>query len=191
MNATRLIDHISNFISLTEEEIALILPKLNERQYRKGQYIVQSGDIAQNLNFIVQGAVKKFFVDHTGKEYIMMLGLEDWWAGDMSSFITQSPAVYHIECVEPTQVIRIHRDEHEKLLGELPKMERYFRKVTERAYVSAQDRIIRNFALSAKERYLHFNTKYPEHSNRFPQYMIASYLGITKEFLSKIRSQHL
>ena len=185
----KLIAHISQHISLTDRERTILLSKISERHYLKGHYILQHGDICKTSNFITKGAVKAFYLDSVGKEHVMTLALENWWTGDLSSFLTQMPAAYNIQCVEPTTVIQINYEDRAELLRELPKLDKYFRIIIEKAYVATQDRIVRNFALTAKERYIHFSQTYPEHLIRFPQYMIASYLGITKEFLSKIRSQ--
>lgn len=185
-----LVKHISSLVNLTEEEATFLLSKTTERTYRKGQYIVQKGDVCTSTNFIIKGAVKKFYVDKTGKEHVVMLGIENWWASDLSSFITQQPADFDIECLEPTTIIRFSVNNYEQLVTGIPQMEKYFRKTVEQAYVATQNRLIQTWSLSAKERYVNFCQKYPEHTKRFPQYLIASYLGMSKEFLSKIRSQH-
>ena len=118
-----------------------------------------------------------------------MFSIEDWWTADIGSFITQTPADFNVQCIENTEVIQFAYDDLEVLFEHVPKMERFFRKIIEKALVASQKRIVRNFSLSAKEQYLYFTRQYPKMEQRIPQYMIASYLGITKEFLSKIRSQ--
>lgn len=118
-----------------------------------------------------------------------MFSIEDWWTSDLGSFITQTPADFNVQCIENTQLIQFTNDNLEELYNQIPKLERLFRKIVERAFIASQKRIIRNFSLSAKERYLIFKDSYPNIEQRVPQYMIASYLGITKEFLSKIKSQ--
>lgn len=118
-----------------------------------------------------------------------MFGIEDWWASDMGSYITQTPADFNVQCIENTEVVVFLHDVNEELYNEIPKLERFFRQITERAFVASQKRIVRGFSLSAKEQYMFFREQYPEIEQRIPQYMIASYLGITKEFLSKIKSQ--
>lgn len=187
--AKPLIDYIRKNIDLTTEEESLLLSKINYRKYLKGQYIVQQGDICKCSNFILSGCTRTFYVDDKGQEHIIMFAVEDWWTSDIGSFITQTPADYNVQCLENTAVIQFLYDNQDELYDDIPKLERLFRKMLERALVASQKRIVRNFSLTAKEQYLHFKQEYPKIEQRIPQYMLASYLGITKEFLSKIKSQ--
>ena len=118
-----------------------------------------------------------------------MFSIEDWWTSDMGSFITQTPADFNVQCIENTELIELTYNDSEELFLKIPKLERFFRKIVEKAYAASQKRIIRSFSLNAKEQYLYFKEQYPSIEQRVPQYMIASYLGITKEFFSKIKSQ--
>ena len=152
---------------------------------------MQGGDICRYQTYIVSGKVRIFYLDDNGNEHIVMFGIENWWAGDLGSFITQTPADFNVQCLDNTQVIQISYEASEELYKEVPKIERFFRLIIQRAYANLQRRIVRNYSLSAKERYLLFCAEYPEIVQRVPQYMIASYLGISKEFLSNIRSQIL
>ncbi|NRB59264.1 MAG: Crp/Fnr family transcriptional regulator [Winogradskyella sp.] len=183
------LDYINHYISLTEAEEALLLSKVIPRSYLKHQFIVQQGDVCKSANFIVSGCTKMFYMDADGQEHVVMFAIEDWWSSDLGSFITQSPADYNVQCLEPCEVIQFTYENLEELYAEIPKLERLFRKIVERAFVASQKRIVRNFSLSAKERYQLFRTTYPKIDQRVPQYMIASYLGITKEFLSKIKRE--
>ena len=124
-----------------------------------------------------------------GQEHTVMFSVEDWWTSDLGSFITQTPADFNVQCLENTELIQFTFENLEELYTSIPKLERFFRKIIERAFVASQKRIIKNFSLAAKEHYLIFKETYPEIEQRIPQYMIASYLGITKEFLSKIKTQ--
>ena len=124
-----------------------------------------------------------------GQEHVVMFSIEDWWTSDLGSFIAQKPADFNVQCIENTTVVQFTYENLEKLYTQIPKLERLFRKIVERAFVASQKRVIRNFSLTAKERYVIFKKTYPKIDQRVPQYMIASYLGITKEFLSKIKSQ--
>ena len=189
MNHKPLLDYINKYINLTVEEETILLSKIVHRNYLKDQYIVQQGDICKSANFIISGCTKTFYIDKEGQEHIVMFSIEDWWTSDLGSFITQTPADFNVQCIENTQLIQFTFDNLEELYAEIPKLERLFRKIVERAFVASQKRIIRNFSLTAKERYQIFKDTYPKIEQRFPQYMIASYLGITKEFLSKIKSQ--
>ena len=189
MNDNPLLQYISKFIELTDAEKTLLLSKVTQRKYLKDQYIVQQGDVCKISNFIISGCTKTFYMHPNGQEHIIMFSIEDWWTSDLGSFITQTPADFNIQCLENTELIQFTYDKLEELFLEIPKLDRFFRKIVERAFVASQKRVIRNFSLSAKERYLIFKDTYPKIEQRVPQYMIASYLGITKEFLSKIKSQ--
>ncbi|PKA82020.1 CRP-like cAMP-binding protein [Ulvibacter sp. MAR_2010_11] len=191
MNFKPFFEYINAYISLTSEEENLLLSKLVIRNYIKDQFIVQHGDICRTTNFIISGCTKTYYIDLEGQEHIIMFSVEDWWTSDLGSFISQSPADFNVQCLENTQVVQFTYDNLEKIYEEIPKFERLFKKIIERSFVASQKRIIRNFSLSAKDRYLIFRQTYPKIEQRVPQYMIASYLGITKEFLSKIKSQLL
>ncbi|MGZ0016875.1 Crp/Fnr family transcriptional regulator [Yeosuana sp. AK3] len=180
---------MSPHIQLNPEEEAFLLSKVFLRKYLKGQYIVQQGDVCKYECFVLSGCTKMFYVDDEGQEHIIMFSIEDWWTSDMGSFITQTPADFNIQCLENTELVMFSYDVIEELYANIPKLERFFRQIIERAFVASQKRIVRNFALTAKDRYLYFRKQYPKIEQRIPQYMIASYLGITKEFLSKIKSQ--
>lgn len=187
--AQPLLHYISKYISLTEQEEAFLLSKIAYRKYLKGQFMVQQGDVCKYECFVISGCTKTFYVDVEGQEHIVMFSIEDWWTSDIGSFITQTPADYNVQCLENTELIMFLHSDIESLYENIPKLERFFRQIIEKALVASQKRIVRSFSLSAKERYVYFRNQYPKIEQRIPQYMIASYLGITKEFLSKIKSQ--
>ena len=187
--AQPLLDYINKHVSLTKEEESTLLSHITFRKYLKGQYILQQGDICRYECYVISGCTKTFYLDDDGQEHIIMFSIEDWWAADMGSFIDQTPADFNIQCLENTELVMFSYDTIEDLYIRVPKLERFFRRIIEKAFIASQKRIVRNFSLTAKEQYLHFRQQYPEIEQRIPQYMIASYLGITKEFLSKIKSQ--
>ncbi|WP_339894831.1 Crp/Fnr family transcriptional regulator [uncultured Algibacter sp.] len=187
--AQPLLNYIDKHISLSQKEEEFLLSKIKYRKYLKGQFIVQQGDVCNYECFVVSGCTKTFYMDEDGQEHIVMFSIEDWWTSDIGSFITQTPADFNVQCLEKTELIMFSFDIIEELYTEIPKLERCFRQIIEKAFVSSQKRLIRNFSLSAKDRYLYFKNQYPKIEQRIPQYMVASYLGITKEFLSKIKSQ--
>ena len=191
MKHQALLVYINKHVNLTADEEAFLTSKVSYRKYLKGQYIVQQGDVCKYECFVISGCTKTFFVDEEGQEHIIMFAIEDWWASDLGSFITQTPADFSVQCIENTDFIMFSNDDIEDLYSEIPKLERFFRLIIERAFVASQKRLIRNFSLSAKDRYLYFKKQYPKIDQRIPQYMIASYLGVTKEFLSKIKGQLL
>ena len=189
MELQSLFDYIANFTPLTSEEQSLLAAKVRIRKFLKGQFVVQNGDICQYENFVLSGSLKTFYIDNEGQEHIVMFAVENWWTADLGSFISQSPADFNVQCLENSVLAQIRFEDLQQLYLDIPKLERFFRIIIEKAFVSSQKRVINNFSLPAKERYLKFREQYPQIEQRVPQYMIASYLGITKEFLSKIRNQ--
>lgn len=184
-----LLDYINRIITLTSEEEKLLCSYISVRNILKGQYFVQQGDICRNTGFLISGCTKTFYVDEEGQEHVVMFSIEDWWTSDMGSYISQKPADFNVQCLEKTKLIQFEHQWQEEIFESIPKMERFFRIIIERAFVASQKRIVRNMSMTAKERYLLFRKEYPQMEQRIPQYLIASYLGITKEFLSKIKSQ--
>ena len=155
----------------------------------KGDYIVQQGAVCKHTNFIISGCTKNFYVDQQGQEHIVTFAIENWWSADLSSFITQTPSDFNVKCIEATEVIQFTYQNQDEIFQNIPKMETLFRKLLEKALVSSQKRIVNNFSLSAKDQYLYFKKQFSTIEQRVPQYMVASYLGITKEFLSKIKTE--
>lgn len=189
LNNKLLIEYINRFVDLTPNEINILLENITHRKYLKGQYIVQQGDICRFESFVTKGCLKTFYTDNEGQEHIVLFAIENWWTADLGSFLTQKPADYNVQCIENTEVIQFSFEKMELLYQKIPKLERFFRIIIQKAFVASEKRIVKNFSLPAKERYIEFKNTYPQIEQRVPQYMIASYLGITKEFLSKIKSQ--
>ncbi|MDQ3292164.1 MAG: Crp/Fnr family transcriptional regulator [Bacteroidota bacterium] len=189
MNLQPLLAYINQYITLTTEEETTLLTKVRYRKYLKGQFVVQSGDVCKYESFVLSGCLKTFYIDPEGQEHIVMFAVENWWTADLGSFITQTPADFNVQCLENTELVQFAHEDLEQLYRDIPKLERFFRIIIQKAFVASQKRVVNSFSLPAKERYLAFRKQYPQIDQRVPQYMIASYLGITKEFLSKIRNQ--
>lgn len=189
MEKLNIIESLTNKLNLSNEEAAKFFPLVKVRKYLKGQFVVQAGDVCKYSSYVNSGALKTFFMDNNGSEHIVFFSIEHWWTGDYGSFITQEPADYSIQCVENCELIQIARSNYELIMEEIPKLEKFFRQNVEHAYVAVQRRLVDRNSLTAKENYFKFTDKYPQLEQRFPQYMIASYLGISPEFLSKIRKE--
>jgi CRP-like cAMP-binding protein len=172
---------------LTVEEETDLLSKIRIKKYAKGQFVVRSGDVCKYENFVLSGCLKTFYTDNEGQEHMIMFAIENWWTADLGSFITQTPADLNVQCLEDSELAQLYYNDLQQLYARIPGLERFFRVIIQTAFVAAQKRIINNFTLPAAERYLQFRRQYPEIEQRVPQYLIASYLGITKEFLSNIR----
>lgn len=143
------------------------------------------------MRFIDSGALRTYYLDEEGREFVQSFGIEGWWLNDLYSYLSQSPATQFIQATEPSVIFQIHRDRLEELFKEVPAMERFFRIKMQSAYQAAQHKNLQVKIESAEERYADFRQRYPQLEQRFPQYMIASYLGLTPEHLSYIRRKAL
>jgi CRP-like cAMP-binding protein len=182
-----LIDHINKFVELTDEEIALLTNSVKHKRIKKRQFLLNIGDIERVESFIIKGCLKTYFIDDKGEEHIVQFGVENWWIGDMYSFLTNTPSIYNIEALEDSELLQVDQETLEMLYKRIPKLERYFRLLIQNAYIASTRRILGTMSKPAEERYTEFLQKYPDIEQRIPQYMVASYLGITPEFLSRIR----
>lgn len=183
---SNIIRHISVHVPLTPEEELLITGYLTTRKIRKRQFLVSEGEHCRSENFVVKGCFRSFYVDEKGKEYLLRFATEDYWITDLNSFTNNLPSAQFIEALEDSEVICITRQALDTLLMDLPKLHKYFMLIYRNAIINNYDRIQQNFSLPALERYRNFQKKYPQLEQRVPRYMIASYLGITPEFLSKV-----
>jgi CRP-like cAMP-binding protein len=182
-----LIKNLSRHVSLTDEEVQTITSCFRHRKFRKRQYILQQGDISRNETYIISGLTRTYEVDDKGQEHVVQFGPEDWWVGDMYSYLTDTPSQFNIDCLEDTEVLQISKANQEMLYREVPKLERHFRIMIQNAYVSSLKRISSNLSKSAAERYAEFIARYPCIGQRVPNHQIASYLGITPQSLSRVR----
>ena len=187
MSTDNIIDHVRSFVPLSPGEAETILGLVKVRRYLKGQFVVQAGDVCQEQSFVNKGCLKSFRVDENGKEHVVSFAVENWWTGDLGSFIAQSAADYNVQCLEDCELVQFRFSIMEQLYREVPVMERFFRLLLQRSYVAAQRRVVDRMSIPAKELFLQFMEKYPDLHHRVPLYLIASYLGITPQFLSKIR----
>jgi len=189
MDYSQLLNYISQYVSLTEEEQTIVQSKFKLRKYLKNQFLVQNGDVCQFESFVVSGCLKTFYIDDSGQEHVMSFAIENWWTADLGSFITQAPAIFHIDALEDTEVLQIEKNDLETLYREAPRFERFFRIIIQYHYVASQYRIVQNLAFTAEERYMYFREKYPGLELRIPQKQVAAFLGITPEFLSSLRKK--
>lgn len=183
--------HFKKYITLTDGEFEKALTYFRYRKFRKHQYILQEGDYSRNETYILKGCTRTYEVDDKGQEHIIQFGLEDWWIGDMYSFLTNTPSRLNIDCVEDTEVLQISAANHEAMCDNIPKLERHFRKLVENAYCASTQRIYSSLSKPALERYHEFLQKYPQIGERVPNTYIASYLGITPQSLSRLRAQRI
>jgi CRP/FNR family transcriptional regulator, anaerobic regulatory protein len=184
-----LIKNISKVIALNQSEFELFKKFWEIKKLKKDQYLLQKGQVCRHDAFVLDGALKAYFINpKTYKEEIMYFAIADWWATDLESFHTGAASDLNIQAVKPATIATISKSKFEELLLAIPKLERYFRIILQGHSSALQRRIYLRNACSAKERYHAFLYKYPEINRQIPQYLVASYLGMSAEMLSKIRS---
>ncbi|GAB4025107.1 Crp/Fnr family transcriptional regulator [Spirosoma koreense] len=179
--------HIRKFVPLTSDEEAILATYLNYEPRPKKAFILREGQTCTANYFILRGCVRMFFITDQGHEQITQFGIDNWWISDYGSLDRQTPSAFYIQALEPSELVVLERQVQDALFERLPQMERYFRIVLQRAYAASQMRLYFIYNQSGEQRYHQFNSAFPEFVQRIPQYMLASYLGFTPEFLSKIR----
>jgi CRP-like cAMP-binding protein len=188
-----LIKYISSYSTtpLTQSEIELIKDTFVPKKIRKKQYLLQEGEVCKYAAFIVKGAMRQYSVDDKGVEHIVRLTIENWWAVDRESFLMLTPSVYNIDAWEDTDVLLITKADSLNRINSIPAINEMAKKMDEGYAIASQKRLNATISLPAEKRYADFASTYPEFVQRFPQHIIASYLGITKETLSRIRKQSM
>ena len=180
--------HIEEIIKLTDEEFEFILSHFEQTKKRKHQYIVQEGEIVNREYWILKGCLKSYFIDDNGKEHILQFGMENWWITDYESFVKQTKAKTSIDCIEDSELLYITSENREKLTASMHKMERFWAKKSKFGRIALQNRVLSLLQNSAKERYNLLLEQYPKLFQRVPKKMIASYLGVSRETLSRLNS---
>jgi CRP-like cAMP-binding protein len=175
--------------SFTPEELAIFNSLLEVRLVKKKTLLLQPGEICTFEAYVNKGCVRNYCIDKNGSEVILQLAIEDWWVSDISSFHEQTPSRMFIETLEDSELLVMTVDRKEELLQRVPKFERVFRMMVQRHLVSVQNRLMNTIAMTAEEKYMDFIQRYPTIPQRVPQHLIASYLGISPEFLSKVRAR--
>ncbi|MEB2774328.1 Crp/Fnr family transcriptional regulator [Algoriphagus sp. D3-2-R+10] len=186
---TNLVRHIQNYVSLTDSEIKRINEDILVISLKKKEFLLQEGSTCQSNYFVSQGCLRMYFIKENAKEQITQFAIENWWISDYMSLSTQKSSSFYIQAIEDSEIMEFDTSSFELLLEDVPKLERYFRLVTQRAYAAAQFRIKFLYDLSREELYHHFSSHFPEFVQRVPQYMLASYLGFTPEYLSELRKK--
>lgn len=184
-----LISYFGHFLTLTDEESQVVRMSFSERRVKRGQYILQEGDVCTRNTFVVEGCFRMYMLDYDGKEHNLQFAIENWWIGDISSFHSEEPSRFFIEAIEDAIILQIRKEDQLRLFVDYPKFNRIFRVFTENELVSYQKRVIQNISSTAEERYIDFINRFPDFSNRISNVQIASFLGITPEYLSTIRKK--
>lgn len=184
-----ILKNISKYIQLDEAETNHLTSLLTYRKIKRNQFLLQRGEVVPYDFFVNKGCLRSAYIDQDGEEYILQFAIEDWWITDFESFINETPSKLEIMALEDCELLQIDRNSLDELFDSYPKFEHFYRVMNERHFISLYQHLISFLSESAEERYRNFVQKYPQFLNRIPQYQIASYLGITPEYLSKIRRE--
>ncbi|WP_339888201.1 Crp/Fnr family transcriptional regulator [uncultured Flavobacterium sp.] len=188
---TLLLQNIEKIISLSEKEKELILSKIEVRNYKAKAVLLNAGEICKHSYFVNSGILRSFNINDNIVEHVLHFACEGWWIGDMYSLLSQKPGNLFIEVNEDAEIVLLSKENQEELYLKIPKLERFFRILTENSLVAHQERLMDNLSLSAEERFEKFCSKYPTLIQRVPQKQIASYIGVTPEFFSKMKAKML
>lgn len=180
---------VNEKVMLTREEEDICKTFLVPKKVRKRQYILHEGEICKYSSFVEKGTLRSYTIDDKGHEHIIQFAIEGWWISDMYSFLTGEPSVYNIDVLEDAELLLLSRSSEEEMLQKVPKFERYMRLLVQGAYIAMQRRVVLSLSQTAEEKYTNLTNTYPDIIQRVPQHMIASYLGVTPETLSRIRKQ--
>ena len=188
-NTDLILKNVGRYIALDSTEVDFFLDLLQPKILKRKMQYLKAGTVCKHSAFVLDGAVKSYTVDAEGKEHILSFATKDWWISDLYSLLSGKPSILNIQAIEDSHVLTLSREDQQLLYEKVPKFERFFRILIENSLVANQQRLIDNLSAPAEERYQSFLKKYPSIPACVPQHNIASYLGITPEFLSKIRAR--
>ena len=184
-----LFNKITSITPFTKEEFSYFKTFFTQKKLRKRQYFLQEGDVSKYQAFVEKGIARSYTVDEKGSEHILQFASEGWWITDLSSYLTSEPSILHIDALEDVELLLLTKPNWEEAMKKIPALERYFRIIIQNHLVSTQKRLLQSLVETAEEKYNRFLRAYPECAQRVPQHMIASYLGVTRETLSRVRKQ--
>lgn len=184
-----LIAHIQQRVALAPGDVETILPYFTLKKYKKKQFMVQPDFVAKHKSYVVQGAFRAYVIGEDGEEHTIQFGIEDWWISDYNSYVFQQPATMFVVALEDSLVLQIDHESERLLKAAVPKYESFCLMAAERTAAFQQRRVIANLTQNAGERYARFMKQYPQVAQRIPQYALASYLGMTTQFLSRLRKK--
>lgn len=187
MHTAPILAHVARHVSLDPIEESRFTSALTFRELTKNDFLLEQGKPCTAIYFVLEGALRAFHYDSSGKEATIMFAVADWWITDMPCFVSKEPALISIQAISRSSVLALRKEDMDALLLDVPKFERFFRILMQNAYIREQLRVLQNISLPAETRYQNFLSKYPQIVQQVPQKHIASYLGITPEFLSAIR----
>jgi CRP-like cAMP-binding protein len=185
----KILKNVGKHIRLSEKEVNYFISLLKVKAVARHSLILEEGQLCRSINYINHGAFRSFCTDKKGTERIVMFAIDDWWITDMQSFVLEGPAIVAIEAIEAGEILQLQKDDLERLYAKVPAFEKFFRVMMQNAYIREQLRVTRTLTEDADQRYRDFLTKYPLFVERIPLKYIASYLGVTPQFLSVLRKR--
>ncbi|MEM7382535.1 MAG: Crp/Fnr family transcriptional regulator [Bacteroidota bacterium] len=186
MNA-ELTKYLRRYVTLSPEEDSLFQSYLTPVKLKRKEFAFEQGMLCNSRYFITKGCMRLFYIDPKGHEQIIHFGIDNWWITDYDSLLTNSQTRFNLQAIEPTELLVLKESALEEIYQRIPALERLFRIIMERTYIAGQRRLEYMFSMSSEELYEHFISANPAFIQRIPQYMLASYLGITPEYLSALR----
>ncbi len=178
---------VEKHVKLNDVETAILLSSLESRSIKANEFVAKSDEPSQHFIFVTMGCLMTYYTSSDGVEHVLQFATASWWTGDMGSFAKHAPSIYSIRAIADTEAFLMTFKQFEDLLERVPKLEKYFRVLFQNSLITHGNRIMQNISFTAEERYEAFREKYPTLEQFVPQKYIASYLGVTPEFLSKIR----
>lgn len=186
-----ILENIAKIVPLSEKEQSLFLSKVEIQNHKAKTILHNAGKICKHSYFVNSGILRSFNINDNIVEHVLHFACEGWWIGDMYSLLSQKPGNLFIEVLEDAEIVLLSKENQDELYLEIPKLERFFRILTENSLVAHQERLMDNLSLSAEERFEKFCSKYPTLIQKVPQKQIASYIGVTPEFFSKMKARLL
>jgi CRP-like cAMP-binding protein len=186
-----ILDNIKKHINLTEEEERHLISLLKPISIKRKEWLLEAGEICKYSYFVISGCLRGYTIDTNGFEHVLSFAPKNWWIADMYSLISQKPGAVYIQALESTEILALSKTAQERLYIEVPAFERFFRIITENSLVSFQQRLLDNLSLPAEERYQNFCKRYQGLTDILPAKQVASYIGVTPEFLSKMKHKLL
>lgn len=184
-----LFQKIKEYVSIEDKDLTLLNDYFDVKKLQKGDYLHHEGDLIHYASFVKSGLFRTYVIDEQGVEHILQFAMAGWWTGDLGSFISGEPTTFYVEAIEDSEILRISKNSWDALMEKAPFYVDYHRKLLERGLVAIQHRLLDAYSVDAKRKYLHLLDSFPDILQRVPQYMIASYLGMSRETLSRVRKQ--
>jgi CRP/FNR family transcriptional regulator len=187
----QLIKHIKQFIDLNDEQAAIISSRIAHLKLKKRSFVLTPGKQCRANYFVVSGLMRLYFIGKKETEQITQFAIENWWITDYDSIDSKRPSHFYIQAIENTELLVLDRQTEQELINQVPAFEHYLRMVLQKAFTASQRRIEMIYNMSDEERYRNFSSRFPDFNQRVPQYMVASYLGVTPQFISRVRAKRV